>query len=99
MNPTARRALRVITIALFFLTAWTAFANVFSDDAEVRAEAEAKAREAAGCGAECKFSNVHGERGMLSVEIAYDLHPSGRVVVVCRRPYVAFGDYACEARP
>jgi hypothetical protein len=97
VNPTARRALRASTIVLFALTGWTAYANVLSDDTEVRTRAEAAARAHAGCGESCKLANVRGERGMLAVKIAYELHPTGSVVVECRRPYVAFGEYACEA--
>jgi hypothetical protein len=99
MSTNARRALRTVTILLFVMTGWTAYANVLSDDAEVRATADATARAHAGCGEACKLANVNGERGMLSTEITYDMHPKGRVVVVCRRPFVAVGDFACEARP
>jgi hypothetical protein len=34
---------------------------------------------------------------MISDEINYTCDAIGMVVVTCRRPYVAFGEHACEA--
>lgn len=92
-----RGVLRVFTIALLGLTAWTAYANVFSDDLDVRARAGELARVTAGCGDACKVVSMHGDRGMLSETLAYDIEGKGRILVECRRAFVAFGEYACVA--
>lgn len=97
-----RKVFRWVTIALFALTLWMGYANVLSDDTEVRALARAKMGEVAGCGADCKVENLRGERGMFGETIAYDVLPSraggargGTHTIVCRRQYIAFGAWAC----
>lgn len=92
-----RRAFRAFTFVLLALTLWTAFANVLSDDTALRADAEKAARAFAGCGASCKMLDIHGDRGMLSTEVLYTIDKVGQVLATCRRPYVAFGDWACTA--
>lgn len=87
-----RRLFQWFTAALIVLSVWTAYANVFSDDTDVRA----KARLALGCGGDCRLEGMRGERGMLEERIEYDVIGRGHYVVVCRRPYIAFGDHACE---
>lgn len=92
-----RGALRAFTIALLAATAWTAYANVLSDDTEVRARSQATARAAAGCGDACRLVNMEGDRGMISHRVAYTFDGKGMVVVTCRRPFVLAGEHACEA--
>ena len=92
-----RGALRAVTILLLVATAWTAYANVLSDDAEVRARSQATARAAAGCGDACKLVNLEGDRGMVSHRVAYTFDGMGMVVVTCRRPFLFAGEHACEA--
>lgn len=77
---------------------WTAYANVLSDDAPVRAKARATVNQAAGCGDACELEGLHGDRGMLEERIEYDVVGHGHYVVVCRRAFILAGDYACEAK-
>ena len=91
-----RRVFQTFTIVLFFVTLWTAYANVFTDDTAVRAQARVVANTAAGCGDACKLTDMRGDRGMISEEIAYDIAGHGHFVVVCRRAYIIAGDYACK---
>lgn len=88
---------RIFTILLLAVSIWTAYMNVFSDDADVRARANDLARKHAGCGDKCKVSNIHGNRGMFDERLEYDIEGpgAGHYVVVCRRAHVIVGDYAC----
>jgi len=88
--------LRITLFILCALSIWTTYANVLSDDTAVRALADSVANKAAGCGDACKATTIRGGRGMLSTTIDYDMAGHGHVSVVCRRPYIAFGDVACE---
>jgi hypothetical protein len=96
MKRGLRSAFRALTILLFLVTAWTVFANVLSDDTELRARAGDLARKHAGCGDKCKVTYTKIDRGMLDERFTYDIDAKGQVVVVCRRAYVIFGDHACE---
>jgi hypothetical protein len=87
----------LVTAAFVGLCLWTAYANVFSDDAAVRTRGEKVARDKAGCGDTCRLVRVEGERGILKETLAYTFVNVGQVDVTCRRPYIAFGEYACEA--
>ena len=89
--------LRIFTILLLLVSIVTAYMNVFSDDSAVRARANELARKHAGCGDKCKVTAIHGNRGMFDEETEYDIEGAGagHYVVVCRRAYVAVGDYAC----
>ena len=89
---------RVFTIVLVLVSIWTAYANVFSDDIELRARAGELARKQAGCGDKCKVTGMRGSRGMIEESIEYDMDAVGGFLVTCRRAYVIAGDYACEAR-
>ncbi len=90
---------RAFTVVLLVVSAWTTYANVYSDRAEVSAQAEQIARKAAGCGATCRFSGMRVSRGMLEESVTYDVVGSGTYMVACRRAYVAVGDYACAVSP
>jgi hypothetical protein len=90
-----RKVFQWFTVVLLLASLWTAYANVLSDDTDVRAKARATVNAAAGCGDECKLERLRGDRGMLDETIAYDILKHGHYVVTCRRPYVAFGDHAC----
>jgi hypothetical protein len=85
----------VFTVVLLLVSVWTVYANVLSDDAEVRAKARATVNQAAGCGDDCKLEGLRGERGMLEERIEYDVVKHGHYVVVCRRAFIVAGDYAC----
>ena len=90
--------LRIVTVVLLGVSIWTAYANVFSDDLDVRARAGELARTTAGCGDHCKVTSMHGSRGMIDEQIEYDIDgpKGGHIVVVCRRAHVIAGDYACK---
>jgi hypothetical protein len=92
-----RVVLRALTFVLFGLCLWTAYANVFSDDTAVRAQAGQLARTTAGCGDKCKVVGMEGERGMISETITFTIDGKGRIVVTCRRALIAFGEYECTA--
>ena len=89
--------LRVLTIVLLIVSAWTAYANVFSDDTDVRAKAGELARKEAGCGDKCRQTSMRGNRGMIEESIDYDMDKVGTITVTCRRANIVVGDYACEA--
>ena len=93
-----RRIFQWFTVALLILSVWMAWANVISDDADVRAKARATVNAAAGCGDDCRLEGMRGERGMLEERIEYDVVKHGHYVVVCRRPFIAFGDHVCEVK-
>lgn len=93
----ARRIFSALTVVLFVICLWTAYANVFSDDTAVRAQAGQLARDTAGCGDQCKLVGMQGDRGMLSETITYDIQQKGQFVVTCRRAMIIAGDYACTA--
>ena len=88
---------RVFTILLLLVSGWTAYANVFSDDTDVRAKAGEVARKEAGCGDKCKQTGMRGNRGMIEESIDYDIDKVGTITVTCRRANIVIGDYACEA--
>ena len=93
----SRVVLRALTFVLFGLCLWTAYANVFSDDTAVRAQAGQLARTTAGCGDTCKVVGMEGDRGMISETITFTIDGKGQIVVTCRRALVAFGEYECTA--
>jgi hypothetical protein len=91
-----RRIFQWFTVVLLVVSVWTAYANVLSDDADVRAKARTAVNTAAGCGDACRMEGLRGERGMIEERIEYELVKYGHYVVVCRRAYVVAGDYACQ---
>ena len=88
---------RIFAILLLIVSGWTAYANVFSDDIDVRAKAGELARKEAGCGDKCKQTSMRGDRGMIEESIVYEMDRVGTIVVACRRAHIVFGEYACEA--
>ena len=91
-----RQLFQWFTVLLLILCVWTAYANVLTDDGDVRAMARATVNQAAGCGDDCKLEGLHGDRGMLEERIEYDVVRHGHYVVVCRRALIVAGDYACN---
>jgi hypothetical protein len=89
---------RVFTIVLLIVCVWTAYANVFSDDTDVRAKAGELARKEAGCGDKCKQTSMRGHRGMFEESIDYELDKIGTITVTCRRANIIIGEYACVAQ-
>jgi hypothetical protein len=92
-----RKAWRYLTFVLFAACVWTIFANIVSDDADVRALAEKTARAKAGCNEKCKVTGINGSRGMIDETITYDIDAFGQMVATCRRAFVIAGAYACTA--
>jgi hypothetical protein len=92
-----RSAFRIFTILLLLVSAVTAYMNVFSEDAALRARANQLARTTAGCGDKCRLTNARIDRGMFDETFQYDIEGpgAGHYVVVCRRAYVAVGEHAC----
>ena len=86
----------VLALAVVALSGVTVYRNVLADDSAVRAMAEQTARAAAGCG-DCKPTRVEGKRGMISESLTFTMQNGASIAVSCRRPYIAFGDYACTA--
>lgn len=91
-----RQFFQWFTVLLLVLSVWTAYANVLSDDGDVRAKARATVNHAAGCGEDCKLEGLRGDRGMFEERIEYDVVKHGHYVVVCRRAFIVAGDYACN---
>ncbi len=87
----------VVAAVFLLLCLWTVYANVFSNDLEVRSMAELAARAKAGCGEKCSLSHMEGSRGAFSETLDFDFRGAGTISVTCRRPYIAFGSYACTA--
>ncbi|MCL2779202.1 MAG: hypothetical protein FWD73_14500 [Polyangiaceae bacterium] len=96
MSRPFRRILRAVLFLVFVLSAWATYANVLSDDTEVRALADSVAHKTAGCGDKCRVTSMHGDRGVLSTSVEYDFGGHGHVLVVCRRPWVVFGEWECK---
>jgi hypothetical protein len=92
----ARRVFRGLTFVLAALCGWAMFANVFSDDTAVRADAGQLARTTAGCGDRCKVTGMRGDRGMLSESIVFDIDGHGSISVTCRRALIVAGAYSCQ---
>ncbi len=92
----AQRIGWVFVIALIALMAFIVYRNVLADDSAVRAMAETLARDTAGCG-DCKATRIEGKRGVVSESFEFTMQNGAGVAVSCRRPYIAFGDYACTA--
>lgn len=92
-----RKAFSAFTFVLLGLCVWTIFANILSDDTELRARAAELAKKAAGCGEKCKAVAMSSERGMIHETVECTFESIGKFVVECRRTYVIAGDYECNA--
>jgi hypothetical protein len=90
----AKRIGWLLGFALIALVAITVYRNVLSDDSAVRAMAQQVAH--AGCG-DCKAVRIEGKRGVLGESFEFTMQNGTGIAVSCRRPYIAFGDYACTA--
>jgi hypothetical protein len=84
----------VLVLALVALVAFTVYRNVLADDSAVRTMAEQQAHDA--CKG-CKPTRIDGKRGVISESFDFTMSNGASVAVACRRPYIAFGDYACTA--
>jgi len=88
-----------IAVAVFVLLALvTVYRNVLADDLAVRSLAETTARARAGCGEQCVLLHMEGSRGAFKEALDFQFKGREIVSVTCKRPYIAFGDYACAAQ-
>jgi hypothetical protein len=90
---------RIVTLLLVIVigvVAWGVYSNVLSDDTAVRKLAEEHARASAGCGAKCTVRKIEGSRGLLNEQLQFEFADGAKILVECKRPYVAFGAYTCR---
>ena len=92
-----KRVFGVLGAAIAFLAAWMVYTNVMADDAHVLEQAEAVARKKVSC-PDCIRSKVAGTSRVIDKKYAFTFATAGSVTVVCRRQYIAFGDFACSAQ-
>jgi len=93
-----KRGLAIVVAAFVVFALLTVYRNILSDDLAVRSLAENTARAKAGCGEGCVLLRMEGSRGAFSETLDFDFKGRPPVTVACKRPYVAFGDYACAAQ-
>ena len=86
----------LIGLAMIGVVAWGVYANVLSDDTAVRKQAEEHARASAGCGAKCTVRKIEGSRGLLNEQLQFEFADGAKILVECKRAYVAFGAYTCR---
>lgn len=91
-----RKAFRIFTVVLCAVCIWTAYANVFSDDTAVRAQAKAAIEKEAACGDKCKVVGMRAERNMLGTSVEMTIDGKGMYVAICRRAAIVAGDYTCS---
>jgi len=92
-----KRGLAVVVVVFVVLALVTVYRNVLSDDLAVRSLAETTARAKAGCGEQCVLLRMEGARGAFKESLDFQFKGRDQVSVACKRPYIAFGDYACTA--
>lgn len=85
-------------VVVLALTAWLVYFNVVSPDVAVIAKAELLAREKLGCGSACTRTRAEGTSRVIDKQYKFTFDKGGPVGVVCRRPYIAFGDFACKLK-
>ena len=83
---------------MFALVAWMVYANVVSPDVEVIAKVERLARAKISCGSACVRTRLEGTSRVIDKQYAFTFDKGGPVNVVCRRPYIAFGTFACSLK-
>jgi len=90
----AQRIGVALVIALIAVSAFTVYRNVLADDSAVRAMAETLAHDTCH---DCKTTRIEGKRGVLGESFEFTMQNGAGVAISCRRPYIAFGEYACTA--
>ncbi len=85
-----------IGAVVFGLVAWAVYANVVSPDQDVVARAEVLAREKSSCGSGCTRTRLEGSSRVIDKRYSFTFEKGDAVKVVCRRPYIAFGAFACS---
>jgi hypothetical protein len=92
-----KRAIPIVVAVIVVLCVYTVWANVISDDTDVRSVADLTARAKAGCGEKCVMTKMEGTRGVLAEDIDFSFRDGGNIHVKCKRAAIAFGAYKCEA--
>ena len=92
-----KQAIAIVVAVFVVLAVYTVWANVISDDTEVRSIAELAARARAGCGEKCVMLKMEGSRGAFSETLEFTFRDAGVIDVKCKRGAIAFGAYKCEA--
>lgn len=95
--PAVKRVIPIVVAVIVVLAVYTIWANVISDDTEVRSIADLAARAKAGCGEKCVMTKMEGSRGVLAETLEFTFREGGSITVKCKRPAIAFGAYKCEA--
>jgi hypothetical protein len=92
----ARRIAGALAAAVLFVVALMVYMNVLASDAEVLARAEQAARTKIAC-KDCAYTRVSGTSRVIDKRYTFAFDRT-EVRVVCRRAYIALGDFACSAR-
>ena len=82
---------------MLFVVAFMVYMNVLAPDAEVLAKAEVVARDKVGC-KDCVRTRVEGKSRVIDKKYAFTFDKAGSVTIVCRRAYIAFGDFGCTVQ-
>ncbi|HUS26959.1 MAG TPA: hypothetical protein VMZ53_00565 [Kofleriaceae bacterium] len=90
------RIITLLLVVVIGVVGWGVYSNVLSDDTAVRQLAEARARAVAGCGAKCVVKKLEGSRGLLNEQLQFEFTEGSKILVECKRAYIAFGAYTCR---
>jgi hypothetical protein len=90
------RIVMLLLVVVIGVVAWGVYSNVLSDDTAVRKQAEEHARASAGCGAKCTVKKIEGSRGLLNEQLQFEFADGAKILVECKRQYIAFGAYTCH---
>ena len=91
----ARRIAAAFGGLLLIVVAFMVYMNVMADDRAVLARAELIAREKLGC-KECTRTRVEGTSRIIDKKYAFTFDNTRSVKIVCRRQYIALGDFHCS---
>jgi len=87
----------LVVVAVVALGGWTLYSNVFANDSELRVKAENIARDASGCRS-CARLRFEGSSSILGKSYTFKFDKTGTIVIGCRRPYIAFGEFECAPK-
>lgn len=82
---------------VLLIVAFMVYMNVMAPDGEVLAKAEAVARTKVGC-KDCTRTRVEGTSRIIDKKYAFTFDKAGSVTIVCRRAYIAIGDFSCTVK-
>jgi len=93
----ARRIAGAFLGLILLIVAFMVYMNVMAPDAEVLVKAEAAARAKVGC-KDCVRTRVEGTSRIIDKKYAFTFDKAGSVTIVCRRAYIAVGDFSCTVK-